>query len=198
MLNKQSGIKKIYEDRLRVAAINQQYSRDVMEELSHSETIKLLSIAGYEYIGKGEGESLFYDVLRERNWIKVESVILNPDNDEVINERIHQLRKILPPYTKEDLKKEICNTIDKFKTLNKIRSDRTVQLYYCKFHPIFRLIILDKCLFMSTYEIDRHGHESPVYKIDKVTEDNKDNLSLYDSFNNLFDKLKENSTEVSL
>lgn len=193
-----AGIKQIYHGKRGFAAIHQIYSSDMMKSMGDSRTIKLLSIAGHEYIGKGEGKSLFYDVIRERDWINIEIILLNPDSKDTINERISQLKKQDSTYTAERLKQEILETTNKVKTLASTRSnDNSILLYYCKFHPIFRLVIFEDCLFMNTYEMDYHGHESPVYKIDKIPPDNiTDRLSLYNSFCNLFEHIKKHSTLV--
>lgn len=196
-ISNKAGIKQIYHSKRGVPAICQPYSSEVMKKLADSRTIKLLSIAGYEYIGKGEGKSLFYDVIRERHYVNAELILLNPTNDETISERISQLKRQDQSYTNDQLKNEILETTKKVKVLEKTRNDESIKLYYCKFHPIFRLIILDDCLFMNTYEMDYHGHESPVYKIDKLQPDNiTDCLSLYNSFYNLFDNIKKHSDRV--
>lgn len=193
-----AGIKQIYPGKRGTAAIYQLYSSDMMKSMGNSQTIKLLSIAGHEYIGKGEGASLFYDVIRERHWINIEIILLSPDSADTINERISQLKQKDSSYTSERLKQEILETTNKVKILTSTRNnDNSIHLYYCKFHPIFRLVIFEDCLFMNTYEMDYHGHESPVYKIDKVPSDNiTHRLSLYNSFCNLFEHIKKHSTQV--
>lgn len=196
-ISNKAGIKQIYHSKRGVPAVHQPYSSEMMKSLANSRTIKLLSIAGYEYIGKGEGKSLFYDVIRERNYVNTELILLNPDNNDTIKERIFQLKKQNQSYTDVQLKNEILETTKKVKVLKNTRNDESIQLYYCKYHPIFRLIILDDCLFMNTYEMDYHGHESPVYKIDKLLPDNiTDSLSLYDSFYSLFGNIKKHSDRV--
>lgn len=196
LLDERAGIKIIYESKMGTPAIRQSYSIAMMNELTHTRSLKILSIAGYESLGKGEGKSLFYDFLR-REHIDIEYILLNPDSTKTIEERIKQLKKSYPEYNIKSLIQEINTTVEKLRTL-KIASSGTVVGYYCKFHPIFRLFIFDRCLFMSTYEVDRHGHESPVYKIDKIIDIDSTNLSLYDTFLNFFDKIKNNSKPISL
>lgn len=196
LLDTKAGLQRIYPSSRGVPAYKQPYSSDVCGSLKETTEIRLLSIAGYEYIGRGEALSLFYDALREKYWIKAEIIILDPTNEDTINERIQQLKRIDASYTGDMLKKHIEETTKKCKLLKQSRGDDSIKLYYCKFHPIFRLIILDDCLFMSTYETALHGHESPVYKIDK--ENSPEKLSLYNSYLNFFEKIKQYSTPTSL
>lgn len=194
LLDGKAGIKKIFTAKRNSPIINQPYSSEILKRIPNSRNIKILCIAGYEFIGKGEGTSLLYDYFRQ-HWITADVILLNPENINTrpIQERLSQLKENDTPYSAEKLKKEISATADKIKTLKSIRLDGTVELHYCKFHPIFRLIILDDCLFMSTYECDLHGHEAPVYLIEKAK---PEGLSLYNSFVNLFDNIKNHSEKI--
>lgn len=199
LLEERAGIKKIYEGKTGEPAIHQSYVIDMMNELAHTRSLKILSIAGYESIGKGEGKSLFYDSLRSNN-INLEYILLSPTDDVTIDERINQLKMKDHTYTNKELKDQINKTIERLRTLKLARGDDSIKGYFCKFHPIFRLFIFDRCLFMSTYEVDRHGHESPVYKIDKVNDNDPAaaNLSLYETYSNFFEKIKKNSNPIRL
>lgn len=196
LLETKAGLKKIFQTSIGNPAFKQPYSSEVLRGLAATKKIRLLSIAGHEFIGRGEAFSLFYDFLKENHWMKAEIIVLDPDDQETIKERIEQLKKTNGSYTAENIKEQILSTTEKCKKLNSIRGgDNSIELYYCKFHPVFRLIILDETLYMSTYETDCHGHESPVYKFDKS---NCERLSLYNSYSNLFEKIKKHSKKIPL
>lgn len=198
LLDERSGIKRIFEGKKGTPALQQSYSDDILSEVSSSKTLKILSIAGYENIGKGELYSLLYGTLLRERALNIEVILLDPNNGErTINERISQLKFINPSYKSADMKDEINKTIDKLNELKTSRNnDESVKIYLYNQHPIFRLIICDKCLFMNTYESDLHGHESPVYKIQKILDSDEHKLSLYKSFLNYFEKIKQMSSEV--
>lgn len=191
LLDERSGIKRIFDCKKKTPALQQSYAEDVLAEVSSSKTLKILSIAGYENIGKGE-YSLLYEVLRKKWDLDIEIILLNPDKGKTtIHERISQLKVINPSYKFADMKAEINKTIDKLITLKASRNnDGSVRIYLHDKHPIFRLIICDKCLFMNTYESDLHGHESPVYKIVNILDSDENKLSLYKTFLNYFEKVK--------
>ncbi len=197
LIDEKTGIKEIIPcEGKSLPAIHQPYTKVIMKELRNSGSLKLLSIAGYENIGKGESNSLFYDFIKENHTIDLHVILLDPDGNETIDKRVSQLRKVYPSYTSSQLKNEIKSTADKIKRLKRARKSGKTELYYCKFHPIFRLIILDHCLFMNTYEESIHGHASPMYKIDKVKDPTSSNLSLYSSFDCLFENIRENSRKI--
>ncbi len=193
LINEKTGIEKIFPCKEGKPAINQPYAAEIMKELRNSGSLKLLSIAGYENIGKGESKSLFYDFLKENQGVDLVVIQLDPSS-KTISERVDQLRKTNPSYTSDQLKKEIETTKNKMNKLKVARGKNAkTKLYQCKFHPIFRLIILDHCLFMNTYEDAIHGHTSPMYKIAKVKSPSSGDLSLYNSFDCLFENICTNS-----
>lgn len=198
-LDELAGIKKIYNCQRQTSALRQQYAADVLQEVARSETLKLLSIAGYENIGKGEGTSLLYETLRKERTLDVEVIILDAEKgSDVINERVSQLRHSNPDYNAEQMKIEISNTVKMIHKLQISRgNDGSVNGYLYNQHPIFRLIICDQCLFLSTYEMNLHGHESPVYRIQRADPLNKDRLSLYGTFLNYYNKIKLASTHLN-
>ena len=192
-----SGIEKIYEGKTDVHAINQVYFKDMMNEAGKTRSLKLLFISGYEDVGKGSTNSIFFDFIRSAT-IPIEIIMIEPNNSEVIGERVEQLKKCNPSCTVEAYSKAVSETFDQLRTLKKNRIDDSLNVYHCKFHSIFKLAIFDDCVFMSTYEVDLHGYEAPTYKIDRVSDPNADRTSLYDTFSDLFGKIKKSSESASL
>jgi hypothetical protein len=197
ILAAKSGIQIIYPGGQNVFMKEQSYARALLDEIKHTRTIKFLSIAGYENIGKQE-DSLFFNALRENAGIDLEIILLSPSADGILNERIEQLQRVHPRYSKQDVKHEIEKTVDAIKLLTRARNCSNIGAYFYSKHPIFRLIIYDRCLFFSTYENDLHGHESPVYKITRVADFEDEKLSLYKSYENYFLKIKECSVRIDL
>ncbi|MBF0233932.1 MAG: hypothetical protein HQK65_12965 [Desulfamplus sp.] len=204
LLKNKTGIKKIYKN-MQGIAINQQYADDVITEAKRSKNIKILSIAGYEYIGKGNKSLLFSTIAQQAETI-VDVIILDPlEGQNIIFERIKALRQRDPNYTVDSMIKEINETKNQIYQLKKQKDqddDGKIGLYYTKNHPIFRLVILDTCLFMSTYPRSYHGHESPTYKILKVAEakshPDEQNISLYETFLMLFEHIKKEAKPDNL
>lgn len=198
LLDERAGIKRIFDGKKKTPALQQSYADDVLAEVSSSKTLKILSIAGYENIGKGE-YSLLYELLGKKWNVDIEVILLNPDKGKAtIHERISQLKVINPSYKFAEMKAEINKTIDRLNTLkNNRHNDGSVKIYLYDKHPIFRLIICDKCLFMNTYETDLHGHESPVYKIENILPSDENKLSLYKTFLNYFEKVKDMSEKLA-
>lgn len=200
LLDERSGIKRIYDGKKFAPVIEQGYSEDVLSEVLSSNTLKILSIAGYENIGKGEKYSLLFDAIKQKSDLTTEVILLDPTKGQkTIDERIIQLSTHNPSYKSSDMKREIKKTIEKLKELKNEKKNSSMKIYTYNFHPIFRLIICDNCLFMNTYESDFHGHESPVYKIQKVSNNDSSELprlSLYNTFLNYFEKIKKLSSEI--
>jgi hypothetical protein len=196
-LDEKSGIERIFNGVKEIPAIHQKYALDIMSEIKKTTSIKLLSIAGYENIGKGESRSLLYDYIRSNPNIDVEAIVLNPDCKNVCEERVNQLRHSCPNYTIEKMIYEINETLIKLKMLNDSRKGTSSKMnnYIYNYHPIFRLIIFDHCLYLSTYERNLHGHESPVYKIINISENDINRSSLYASYLNYYNKIKSLSNE---
>lgn len=202
LLDCKSGIKKIYPGKKGASARSQLYAQEVIKSLEASESIKMICIAGYEYIGKGIGSSLLLNALNQHQLVNIEVITINPDSMEIISDRIKQIKRSYPDYTPTKMKNEITATTNTLKGVVVNRenvNDGDVSLFYTKNHPIFRLLIFDTCLFLGTYEINHHGHESPVYKIEKINDsDTANNLSLYDSFVKYYDLVKQSSDKVNL
>jgi len=193
LLEKKTGISRIFPTREDRVAIHQPYQEEISRALLDSNNFRLLSIAGYEAIGKGGARSLFYDYLRQNPGIDVRVILLSPASEGALTDRVRQLQIRDSEYTLEKLRYEISETQAKVLDLKAIRGQDRTKLYFCRFPPIFRLIILDDCLFMNTYEEGLHGHASPMYRIDRVIDRREGKLSLYDSFFKYFENIEKNS-----
>ncbi len=200
LMSDKAGMNKVYVPETGVSAIQCDYYEDILKELSTSNTLKILSIAAYESIGKGLEGSMFFGKIMRRPGLDVELIISDPNNGSLIKGRIKQIQQSCPTYTQKKLVAEIKKTVSSFKKLKKARDDQgslaELSLSHFKWHPVFRLIILDSCIFMNTYEVECHGHESPMYRIDRADKNVKGSLSLYASYAAYFENIKENSTPV--
>lgn len=198
MLDQKSGIKQVYPwQGSKQRVIGQEYAADMIEVLRKSERVRVLSIAGYEYIGKGQ-KSLLLREIEKRPSLEVEVIILDPKKGHhVLDQRASELRKRDANYSVGNLSHEIEETIRQITRLKAERKDvpnaGAIALYLTKQRPPFRLVIFDSCLFLSTYEKGQHGHETPVYRLQKAPDDADGQLSLYPAFVTLFDNTKRSS-----
>jgi len=186
-----SGIKAVYDAKLNVQISQQDYADEIRSVVARSTRVRLLTIAGYEYVGRGR-DALLYDAIRANKKLSVEVILLDPTKGgKVIKERVEKLKKRDNTYTAERLKSHIADTRTILQQL-RVESGIKIQLWYSEFHPVFRMAIADDSLFFSTYG-EAHGHESPVYY---VVKDNPraDGLSWYESFVKVFDNAKARAT----
>ena len=177
----QTGIKSVFPSEVGVAVTNQKYAKEMRDAVESSKHLRLLTIAGFEYIGKGD-DSLLYDLI-VKNKVDVEVVLLDHKNgSDVMNTRVNELRK-RDGYTAKKMRQHIEKTTE---TLNQLRTDGSkVNLEFTDEHPIFRVLLLDHCLFFSAYLTAAHGHEAPVYQIMRKTGSTSD-LSWYFAFERHF------------
>jgi hypothetical protein len=138
----------------------------------------------------------------ERPDLAVEVIILDPDENsasaEVIGPRLKQLRKRDSRYTSEQLRTHIRKTISTMERLKHIREEQNsaeVAVYTIDHHPIFRLLVLDDTIFLSTYENERHGHESAVFMFERVAEESG-RESLYAAYAAYFEAMRSGATRV--
>ena len=187
-----SGIKVVYDATQQKQITEQEYASDIREAVASSKCLKLLTIAGYEYLGKGQ-DSLLYDIILANKSLTLEVVLLDPSlGEKVIKERVSKLKTRDGTYNAIKLKSQIADTKKTLKDFKLIKA-KNVKLWLNPNHPVFRLLILDECLFFSTYALG-HGHEAPVYQIAK---DNNSGTgsSWYESFVKVFENAKNASIE---
>ncbi|NOU35818.1 MAG: hypothetical protein HOO88_03480 [Kiritimatiellaceae bacterium] len=192
LLGSKSGITQIFPAHNDRPVEQQPYAKAIRDQLKNTRTIRMLSMAGYECFGKGPN-ALIYEELADRPGLAATFLILNPIEDNpIIDKRLVQLRHCDPAYTKVNFIRDINKTITAFSSI--VTSDSRVntnsgalKLGLLTCDPVFRLLIFDNCLFMSTYEEDAHGHHTPMYRIDAPEQEG--HTSLYGSFVRHFDLL---------
>lgn len=196
LVYKRAGMKQIYASDPTLPVNRQPYAQDMRHFLATTRRLRVLSIAGYEFLGKGHG-SLLYSILEDNPHIAAEVIVLvndgSPAANKVIEARRQQLLKRAPEYTKDRFRQDITSTISSLTRLAKLRREQNaaeVKIYTISTHPIFRLVILDDWLFMSAYEDECHGHESAMFRFERVPEDEEsERMSLYPAYNAYFEAL---------
>jgi hypothetical protein len=189
------GIVHFYSTHLKQSVMDQDYASDMQNAVLTTTKVKMLCIAGYEYLGKGQ-DALLYNAIKNRPTISVEVIVLNPETGMgVINQRIQELQNRDNTITPAVIVEHIRKTLGTVRDLNLNRVAQ-IDAYTCRWHPIFRLLICDDVLFMSSYGKLAHGHETPVLRIDRKAPDNSATDTLYRSFENYFESLKTNSAKV--
>ena len=189
----QCGIARAYRTETLLQTTKQHYASDICAKVSGSKSIKIMSIAGFEYIGAGVN-SLLYSVIEKRPDMEAEFVLLDADKaGHVLADRVHRLRERDPTVTEETLKGHIAETK---RLLGGLRTSRTASfsLWLCSCPTVFRLIILDDCLFVSAYKSNAHGHESPMLKINKH-DTNGSITDWFDAFNQMYTVIKSRSNQ---
>lgn len=201
MLRKKSGIQEIYSPEIGKPLTQQDYVSDVEEAYAKSNRCWLMTIAGYEYIGRKK-KSLLWNWLKTNDHVSIKVILLDADKAQpVISKRAEDLRKIDNNYCARQLKEEISQTENLLKELAVRRKPHanaaTINLFKTSLNPVFRLLIFDDTMFVSTYERNCHGHESPLYRIIKPDALDGDQLSLFNSFEALFDNVASQSQHVA-
>ena len=160
----EAGLFRVYQSDPEKTIKQQSYSNDMRAKLGTSSRMRILTIAGYEYVGRGS-DSLLWEGVRKRPDLHVEIVLLNADCEEgkgVIASRLQCLGKRDPSYDEDQLRDHIGKSL---KTLKKLKAEHKgrFDLKLLKEHPLFRILILDDEMWISAYEPDAHGHESKVF-----------------------------------
>lgn len=185
-----AGIQMVFVPNPHQAVAQQEYADAMIKKLSKTKTLRMMSYAGYEYIGKGY-DSLFLPLIQKRKELEVEIIVLDEEKrSDLLEKRVKELRSRDSEYSVAAMKRQIQETTKQLTELVAGRKpiDGKVRWWKTVSDPVFRLIIFDDCLFLSTYEKNCHGHESPVYLIDRPTND--ESLSLFNSFVAHFEDVK--------
>lgn len=125
-----------------------------------------------------------------------ECILLDPDKGSAtIKERLSDLKERDETYTEQQLLQHIDSTKGILRHLKTVCAKR-IELWKTGNHPVFRMLILDDCLFVSTYT-KGHGHESPVYQITKDSK-KSDGSSWFESFVKFYENIKICSEKCSL
>jgi len=197
MLEEQSGLRGVFYSGTR--SLNSgNYYKDVKKEILSTHSIKLLSIAGYEYFGK-KAKSLLYAACVDHPEIAIELTILHPHQcHEFLEQRSKELRCRDEKYTMQNIVEDIQSTIDVAEKLHYDRKDLNageVNCFLTTTPPAFRILIFDQCLYFNTYVAGLHGHETPVFKVLNQPNDfATGRFSLYESMLKYYEQIKNGST----
>src|SRR5665213_222361 len=164
----QCGIIRAYRTETQLQTSKQHYASDIRAATAISKNIRMMSIAGYEYLGSGS-DSLLYSIIEAHPEMNAEFIFLDPDKaNGVITERVNRLRQRDPTITTEILKRHINET---FELLRNLKGNRrgNFALFRCRCATVFRLIFLDGCVFVSAYKSNAHGHESRTPDIESTS-----------------------------
>ncbi|HEX4085431.1 MAG TPA: hypothetical protein VHY22_11005, partial [Chthoniobacteraceae bacterium] len=195
------GIEEVFRSGGATSVQRMDYAKDVRDAVENSATVKIASIAGYEFIGS-LGKSLLFDTIHNKPALNVEVVVLNATaRADIIKERAKALKAVGSDYNAGKLTEEIERTTNAMRGIADSRSagDGYVKYYKTKLHPAFRIILTDTALFVSAYQSNCHGHQAPVLKIRRTfAENGPSGMSLYAAFAAHFENLKTGLTpEIS-
>jgi hypothetical protein len=189
------GVKKIYPANLGHSVLDQLYAGPINASVASSKRVKMLSIAGFEWLGRGT-DSLLHNTLSRRQDIDLECVLLNPDDGAAtLQQRVADLQHRDRLITADQIRSDIRSTIAMIRRLNEGRSI-PIRAFLCNWHPVFRLLICEEELFVSAYMRRAHGHESPVCMISRLPPNRADADTWYAAYNTFFDSLRDNSKRV--
>jgi hypothetical protein len=171
----------------------QRYAEYVRAAALLSKTVKVLCISGYEYFGRGQ-DSLLYQAINQRPDIRVEFITLDPNEGKaIIAERVRRLAIRDDTFDEEKILSQIARTTSEISELHR-KGGRAVFHWQCKIAPVFRLIILDDCLFVNGYS-NAHGHESPMFQVTKYDDDHMESY-WYDCFDQYYTMVKTQSKQI--
>lgn len=183
LLEERAGIVKLYAAEPKVSVSKQPYSQPILEALSASKSLKLLSIAGYEYLGKGS-ESLLYEAICKRPQLEVQVVVLDPEKGlDVIKERVACLQQNREnTLSIVEIQRQIKQMPLMLESIAQANRTGATELRYYTRNPGFRIVILDQCLFFSCYDSNVHGHETPIFQVER----REKKPALYQAFDQTF------------
>lgn len=185
MLLEKSGITQIYPSKQKVQITEQPYAIPLRESVATSKSVRIMMIAAYEYLGKGR-DSLLLKLLQDHPDKNIQVILLDVTNgSDAVQSRIGKLRDRDDSYTDDVLRGHVEATKKALQRLKATPERKgTVELKFCKHQPIFRLVLLDDCLYVSAYMAGAHGHEAPIYRVGKCP-DGK-NETFYNAFESLY------------
>ena len=187
MLEDGAGIVNIYPAATKVNVTVQPYAKPILEALADSPSIRILSIAGFEYLGKGS-ESLLFETIRKRPNLRVEVIVLDPEKGAgVIKDRVACLQQNREnTLTESEIKRQIGEMALILRVIKDSSHTGDIELRYYSRNPGFRIILMETCLFFSCYDSNVHGHESPVFKVEKK----RDRVALYEAFEQTYQNIR--------
>jgi hypothetical protein len=161
----QAGLFRVYRADLGMPIVTQPYADRIRACLGTASRMRMLTIAGYEYVGKGS-ESLLWDGIRKRPDLNVEVVLLHADCDAgkaVIESRVQCLASKDPHFDQDQMVEHIGKTKTLLRKMKASRGNQRFEVKLLAEHPLFRILILDDDMWVSAYESANHGHESKVF-----------------------------------
>jgi len=145
-----------------------------------------MSIAAFQSIGLRE-KSMLYELLRTNRVATLKAILVDPIRGrKVIDERSRLLDGKIHP---EKICSEIDKTVEAIRDLysQRERHEGEVTLRLTSYPPPFRLLITDDAAFVSAYQPDREGHETPVIAVQKINKEKGPQESFYDAFVQVFE-----------
>jgi hypothetical protein len=129
-----SGISNIYDAVPRKAVKEQSSAQHIIEAVTKAKSLRMMTIAGFEYIGKGR-DSLLFETISKNSQVKLEIILLDATKaDHIIKERVRTVGSQDSGYTEETLKREIDST--KERLLNLKSKGMDVNLWLCRKNPV--------------------------------------------------------------
>lgn len=133
---------------------------------SHLETSKEFVYAGicaFEILGgvgefkkKTDPQGYLYEIISQRDDLKVKLYLLNPEKEDNLVKRANQLPKT--DYNVEMLKRELRKSLEKIVELKENGKD--IELYFYNDFPFVRMFIFDNIISSSFYEKGIHGEDA--------------------------------------
>jgi len=193
------GIDEVFRSGITSPVNRLDYAKDIRTAVLESKSVRIASIAGYEFIGS-MGKSLLYDLLRSNAGVNLEVVLLDPvARKDIVHERVRALRSASVEYADQDIETEISKTTAAIQSLVDSRGggDGSICLYKTRLHPAFRMVLTDSVIFVSAYQNNCHGHQAPVLKIRRVFDQHgPTGMSLYAAFSAHFNNLIKDAEPV--
>jgi len=163
----EAGVESVHKYEKDVPTRQQKYADSIRSAAGMTKQIRLLTIAGFEYIGRGP-DSLLYDVIKQHPNIDVEVIILDENCTEgklVVADRTSKLHLRDENYDEKSLCEHIQKTSECLKKLRLSGRSGKFEIRHIGTNPIFRMLIFDEEMWVSAYEQNVHGHESKLFRI---------------------------------
>lgn len=152
--------------------------RLLLEEIKTTKNIEIIGATGYNTFAKpehaGENAAILRDAIEKDVMGEIKILLLHPRG------KFTRMRASSLGVPIETYKQEIYNSIAFLKELRGRGKSISLKLY--KQRPVWKMIIIDKFLWLQHYVSNLHVESSPVYGIYK----NRDGESLFDPLYGVF------------
>jgi hypothetical protein len=188
----EAGFSKIFANHPSDSALSDKCRAAMKKAIEGSEKFRLMTIAGFEYIGKG-ADSLAFRLLEVDCKKRIEVVLVDPDKARsVIKQRVQALKQRDNTISEKTIADQIQRTLERLETLKRdCTGEKEVKVWFTEHFPPFRMLILDSDVFFSAYQNDAHGHEVAVFRI---TKEDGTGRPLYDAFDRVFTNALQTSS----